>query len=57
MQGGEGHGVGNVFDSECGAGNSLDKEQVDVVVVDDVDKMPACDVPTPDTNKDQKKDS
>ena len=48
MQRGEGRG----FD------NCLDIGHVDIVVVDDnVDKMPARDVPTPDTNKDKQKNS
>ena len=37
----------------CAVGNGLDKERV-AVVVDGVDKMPTSDVPTPDTNKDNK---
>ena len=37
----------------CVAGNGLDRGRVDVVV-DGIDKTPACDVPTPNTNKDKK---
>ena len=40
---GEGLGVGNHVDRGC-----------DDVVVDDVDKLPTCDAPTPDTKKDKK---
>ena len=42
--------VCNVFDSRRGVGNDLDRGRVDVVV-DDVDKMPAHDVPIPNTSK------
>ena len=39
---GEGHNVGNVlYTSGRGVGIGLDRERVDVVV-DDVDKIPAC---------------
>ena len=34
-------------------GNGLDRGRVDVVV-DDIDKIPACDVPTPNTNNKKK---
>ena len=44
----EGRGI----NSRHGVGNGLDRGRVDVVV-DDVDKMPACDNPTPDTNNDK----
>ena len=37
----------------CGVGNGLVRERVDFVV-DNVDKIPTHDVPTPDTNKDKK---
>ena len=52
-RGKKGHVVGNVLDSGHGVGNGVDRERVDLVV-DGVDKMPARDVPTLDTNKDKK---
>ena len=38
---------------DCDVGNGLDRGRIDVAV-DDIDKIPACDVPTPNTNKDKK---
>ena len=40
-----------------GEGCGVDRGRVDVVVVDDVDKISARNIPTPDTNKDKQKNS
>ena len=52
-RGAEGRVVGNVLDSRHDVGNGVDREHVGIVV-DGVDKMSARDVPTLDTNKDNK---
>ena len=51
MERGDGHGVGNVLDSEHCVSNGLDRERVDLV---NVDRRPASDVPSPNTSKDNK---